>query len=195
MAERPQSDAVDPAMVIGSGQEETLRRLRVRVLAALRVQVRDHALADDLCHEAFRVVLERLARKPLEDPARLESYLMQTARFLVIAHRRRRDRQRTATGHQATIEAVSDDQDHEFERQQAACADAVHRVLREMRWSRDREILVRVYLHDQDKEVVCRELGISEDHYKRVLHRARERFATLLQRRYRVPDLFCIALA
>jgi RNA polymerase sigma-70 factor (ECF subfamily) len=64
-----------------------------------------------------------------------------------------------------------------------------------MRWSRDREILVRVYLHDQDKEVVCRELGISEDHYKRVLHRARERFATLLQRRYRVPDLFCIALA
>jgi RNA polymerase sigma-70 factor (ECF subfamily) len=63
-----------------------------------------------------------------------------------------------------------------------------------MQLPRDREILVRVYLHDQDKDRVCRELGISEEHYKRVLHRARARFAELLQRRYRPSDLFCIAL-
>lgn len=194
MAERPQSDAADPATVIGPEREETLRRLRARVLAALRAELRDHALADDLCHEAFRIVLERLARRPLEDPAGLESYLMQTARYLVIQHRRRQHRRRTSTGQQSAIDATADARDHDAELRVAACAEAVRRVLQEMRGPRDREILVRVYLHDQHKEVVCRDLRVSEEHYKRVLHRARERFATLFQRRYGPRDLFCIAL-
>ncbi|MBX3703935.1 MAG: sigma-70 family RNA polymerase sigma factor [Steroidobacteraceae bacterium] len=171
------------------------RRLRDGVLALLRAELRDFALADDLCHEAFRIVLERLARQPLEDPARLDSYLMQTARHLVIEHRRRSVRQRTATGQQEAIDRMTHPQDDPAAAQQAAFrTQAVRRLLLEMRLPRDRELLVRVYLYDQDKDQVCRELGIDGEHYKRVLHRARARFAELLQRRYRPSDLLCIAL-
>jgi RNA polymerase sigma-70 factor (ECF subfamily) len=170
-------------------------RLRERVLAYLRVELGDHALADDLCHETLRIVLERLARKPLEDPAGLDAYVMQTARYLVIEHRKRQARQRTSTGQQAAIDGVVDPQhDPAAERQLEFRARAVRQLLLEMRLPRDRELLVRVYLYDQDKAQVCRELGIGEEHYKRVLHRARARFADLLQRRYRPSDLFCIAL-
>lgn len=170
-------------------------RLRERVLAFLRNELRDPVLADDLCHETLRIVLERLARQPLEDPARLDSYLVQTARYLVIEHRKRQARQRTSTGQQAAIEGMVHPQDDLGAEQQLEFrARAVRQLLLEMRRRRDREILVRVYLHDQDKEAVCRELGIGEEHYKRVLHRARARFAELLQRRYRPSDLFCIAL-
>ena len=182
----------DPA---GLPATDEYARLRERVLALLRIELRDHALADDLCHETLRIVLERLARRPLEDPAALDAYVMQTARYLVIEHRKRQARQRTVTGQQAAIEGLADPEDD------AAAAQllesrvvAVRQLLQEMRLPRDREILVRVYLHDQDKETVCRELGIGEEHYKRVLHRARGRFADLLQRRYRPSDLFCIAL-
>lgn len=183
------------AATLGLPTAEEYGQLRERVLAFLRHELRDHALADDLCHETFRIVLERLARQPLEDPARLDAYLVQTARYLVIDHRKRAARQRTMTGQQAAIEGLADPEDD------AAAAQllesrvvAVRQLLQEMRLPRDREILVRVYLHDQDKETVCRELGIGEEHYKRVLHRARGRFADLLQRRYRPSDLFCIAL-
>jgi len=170
-------------------------RLRARVLAYLRVELSDQALADDLCHETLRIVLERLARKPLEDPAGLDAYVMQTARYLVIEHRKRQARQRTSTGQQAAIDGVVDPQhDPAAERQLEFRARAVRQLLLEMRLPRDRELLVRVYLYDQDKAQVCRELGIGEEHYKRVLHRARARFADLLQRRYRPSDLFCIAL-
>lgn len=170
-------------------------RLRDGVLALLRAELRDVALADDLCHETFRIVLERLARRPLEDPARLDSYLMQTARHLVIEHRRRNVRRRTATGQQEVLDRMIHPQDDPSAAQQLEfCTQAVRRLLQEMQLPRDREILVRVYLYDQDKDQVCRELGIGEAHYKRVLHRARARFAELLQRRYRPSDLFCIAL-
>lgn len=183
------------AAAAGNAAVADYGRLRERVLAFLRNELRDPALADDLCHETFRIVLERLARQPLEDPARLDSYLVQTARYLVIEHRKRTARQRTSTGQQAAIDGVIHPQeDPGTEQQLEFRVQAVRKLLRELRLPRDREILVRVYLHDQDKETVCRELGIGDEHYKRVLHRARARFAELLQRRYRRSDFFCIAL-
>jgi RNA polymerase sigma-70 factor (ECF subfamily) len=185
----------DIAAAMGLDSAASCAQLRERVLAYLRSELRDPALADDVCHDAFRIVLERLARQPLEDPARLASYLMQTAHHLVIMHRRREVRRRTATGQQEVLDGATHPQDDPAAAQETEfCVQAVRHLLQEMQLPRDREILVRVYLHDQDKDRVCRELGISEEHYKRVLHRARARFAELLQRRYRPSDLFCIAL-
>lgn len=174
--------------------DEQLERLRGNVLALLRAELRDHALAEDVCQEAFRIVLERLARQPLEHPERLEGYVVQTARYLAVSHYRLGARRQTATGQQPAIDATAAAEDPAANQHQAQCAAAMRRLLQEMRHPRDREILVRVYLYDQDKDIVCRELGIDEGHYKRVLHRARIRFAELLQRRYRRSDLFCIAL-
>ncbi len=183
------------AAAFGVESKADYARLRDGVLTLLRVELRDHALADDLCNETFRIVLERLERQPLEDPSRLAAYLAQTARYLAGEHRKKLARRRTVTGQQAAIEATADTRDGQEDALQLdARARAVREVLEEMRRTRDREILVRVYLHDQDKGTVCRELGIGEEHYKRVLHRARSRLADLLQRRYRRSDFFCIAL-
>jgi RNA polymerase sigma-70 factor (ECF subfamily) len=49
--------------------------------------------------------------------------------------------------------------------------------------SRDRELLVRFYLHDEPKEELCRQYGLSDLHFNRVIFRARERFRDLLQSR------------
>ena len=48
--------------------------------------------------------------------------------------------------------------------------------------TRDRALLVRYYLHDEDKRVICRELGLSEPSFNVVLFRARARFLELLQK-------------
>lgn len=176
------------------GSEATLAHLRDGVLYLLRKELRDYALADDLCNETFRIVLERLRQQPLEDPARISSYLGQTARNLIIAHRRKAQRQRTLTGQQATLDATGTaDGDPALILQSRSRAAAVRKVLEEIPQLRDREILVRVYLHDQDKEQVCRELGISPDHFRRVVHRARERFRTLIEQRYSRSDLYSFA--
>jgi RNA polymerase sigma-70 factor (ECF subfamily) len=173
----------------------SLAGLRDGVLYLLRKELRDFALADDLCNETFRIVLERLQRQPLEDPSKISSYLAQTARNLVIEHRRRGTRQLTVTGHRAAMEAIGDaDLDPALILQSQSRAAAVRKVLQEIPQVRDREVLVRVYLYDQDKDQVCRELGIGADHFKRVVHRARERFRTLIEQRHARADLFSLAI-
>jgi hypothetical protein len=44
-------------------------------------------------------------------------------------------------------------------------------------------VLVRFYLDDEDKEKICSELRLSEEHFNRVIFRARNRFRELLERR------------
>jgi hypothetical protein len=67
-------------------------------------------------------------------------------------------------------------------------------MLEEMPVARDREVLVRFYLDDEDRETICRELRLSEEHFNRVIFRARNRFRELVEHRgFRKADLLTIA--
>lgn len=190
------ADAEALADALGAQSAVALQELRKGVLMLLNKELRDSALAEDLCNETFRVVIERLREQPLRDPSRLSFYLAMTARNLAIANRQKMKRRRTDTGNQRAIDNLSDPDDDPsaiLERQTRAAA--VRKVLEEIRPIRDREILVRVYLHDQDREEVCRALGIDESHFKRVIYNARERFRNLMERRFRVSDLYCLVIA
>lgn len=172
-----------------------LQDLRDGLFYLLRRQINDRALAEDLCNEAFRIVLERVQHQPLADPTKLAAFLAQTARNLLTAEQRKAIRRRTDTGAQAAIDEYPDaaaDADEALHLQ--ACRRAIHEVLRKMRHIRDRELLVRYYLHNEDKETICRHFGLTEDHFNRVLFRARERFRGLLERRFSKSDLLCLAL-
>lgn len=172
-----------------------LQNLRAGVLSLLRKELRDFALADDLCNETFLIVLERLRQRPLDDPAGLSSFLAQTARNLVIANRRKAMRQRTATGLQAALEnQPATELDPAVLLQLELRATAVRKLLQEIPQRRDREILVRVYLYDQHPDQVCRELAIDASHYKRVIYRARTRFRTLIEERYGRADFYSFAI-
>src|SRR6202008_4290949 len=73
-------------------------------------------------------------------------------------------------------------------------ASAARRMLEEMPVARDREVLVRFYLDDEDREKICRELRLSEEHFNRVIFRARNRFRQLIEHRgFRKTDLLTIA--
>jgi hypothetical protein len=56
-------------------------------------------------------------------------------------------------------------------------------MLEEMPAERDRELLVRFYLNDEEKEQICQELKLSREHFNRVIFRARNRFRELLEHR------------
>jgi RNA polymerase sigma-70 factor (ECF subfamily) len=100
-----------------------------------------------------------------------------------LRNHRRKDRTAVSSG-DGLEELPGTEDDPEWERvgrpQWAATA---RRMLGEMPAERDRDLLVRFYLNDEAKEQICQELKLSQEHFNRVIFRARNRFRELLEHR------------
>ena len=140
----------------------------------------DLELARELCQETLVILLKRLRTVGLSDPSALSAYAAQTARNLAIAYHRKEGRRRTDTNIEA-IEFVSDPRRGQSEQVAANRLGAiVHRLLGELPTDRDRMVLKRYYLQEEDKADICRDLQMSDLAFNQVLFRARNRFRDLL---------------
>ena len=54
-------------------------------------------------------------------------------------------------------------------------------LLNELNVERDRELLTRYFVYDQEKDLICRELNLDSLHFNRVLFRAKGRFRSLIE--------------
>jgi RNA polymerase sigma-70 factor (ECF subfamily) len=139
-------------------------------------------LAEDVQQETFRIVIERLRREGLADPAGLAPFLRGTARNLLIADRRKSARRRTwgDSGELAAavaptpspLQSVLLDEE----------AGIVRKLIGELPTDRDRQLLLRFYVGEEEKERICADLGLDHLHFNRVLFRARQRFKELHER-------------
>jgi RNA polymerase sigma-70 factor (ECF subfamily) len=59
----------------------------------------------------------------------------------------------------------------------------VRQVIRELGTERDRDILLRFYIAEEDKERISADFGLTSLQFNRVLHRARERYRELYLQR------------
>ena len=145
-------------------------------------RVRDPEVAADILQDAAVTTLEKLQNGEIARPENIGGYLYRVA----INHLRNHCRKdRSAVSSADDLENLaSQDNDPEWNligRPQWAAA--VRRVLGELPTARDRDLLIRFYLQDEDKDDICRELNLSEEHFNRVIFRARNRFRKLLERR------------
>lgn len=162
---------------------ELVERYSNGLLSFLRRKTSDHDLADDLHQDTFRIVLERLRAGGLANPAQLAGFIHATAKNLVIAHFRKQARRKTDADC-TVIDSVSHagmTQSEQIMRDEQA--DIVRALLAELSCQRDRDLLRRYYLCEEDKRTICAALRISEKHFNRVIYRARERFKALLLKR------------
>ena len=156
-------------------------------------RVRDPDVAADILQDAAVTTLEKLRSGEIARPENLGGYLYRVALNHLRNHRRK-DRSAVSSP-DALDELTSSENEEDWGniggRQWATAA---RRMLEEMPVARDREILVRFYLNDEDKETICLELQLSEDHFNRVIFRARNRFREFIEHRgFRKADLLTIA--
>lgn len=154
-------------------------RYRRGVLFMLLRQTGDSALAEDLCQETFRIVIERLRTKGLEQPELLNAFIRSTARNVAIGEYRKHTRRKTEADTDAVERAGGPEEDPERIVDRAEHGELVHQVLDELNTDRDRDILYRFYIAEEDKDAICADLGLSTLHFNRVLFRARQRFKEL----------------
>jgi len=156
--------------------------------AGVRALVRRHArpadpIIDDLVQDVLHTLILRLRDNALHDAATLPAYVRSTVVFVVTAEYRKRGRRGENDSDPPSPDDLPDpDQpDHHARREQLR--GSVNRVLAELVVERDREVLRRYYLKEEDRDTVCAALAIEPDHFHRVLHRARARMKELLVER------------
>lgn len=165
-----------------SAEGELVQRYSRGLLYLLRRLGAPPELADDLHQETFRIVLERLRRRELDDPAGLAGFLRGIAHNLMTAERRKTARRRTNPDEEQLEQAV-----HPAPSQLSSVlfdeeAATVRKLIGELPNDRDRQLLLRFYVAEEDKESICADLGLESLHFNRVLFRARQRFKELLER-------------
>lgn len=142
----------------------------------------DRSSVDDIHQDVFRVALQRIRQGEVREPERLNSFLCGVARRLTIDHHRKAAKQPVADDEAARLllsaEAGPDAMALANERAQIA-----EEVLSALEIDRQSQILKRFYIADEDKESICRDMGLTGLHFNRVLHRARKRFKELYLRR------------
>lgn len=164
-------------------EEVLARRYGPKIEFVLRRHVREPALAADLRQEALMVVIERLRGEGLAEPDKLAAFLYQTAINLARGEARTYFRRNTFPDYEAVERAATADALLADRLERRELGDMIRALLDELGQARDREILRRFYLHEEEKASICAGLDLSPEHFDRVLYRARQRFGRILRTR------------
>ena len=162
-----------------AAEDEFVQRYARGVAVILRRACTDRSAVEDLCQDTLATALRKIREGSVRDPERLSGFVASLARNLAIQHGRRAAAHRNDAVHIGS--AADDDPLKQIVRAQDGVL--VRRVLDELPTERDREILLRYYLQEQDRDEICAVLGLTREHFARVLFRAKERFRELYERR------------
>lgn len=184
----PDDSDFDPAALVAriragdaAAEEELVARFSTGILILLRRVTRDPTLSDDLHQETFEIALRRIRAGELREPEKLAPFLRQTAKNLALAAFRKGDRWRELDGEDGGA-APADPEGGPLGRMlRGEAASLVRQVLADLGSARDREVLWRYYIAEEDREPICRDLGLHRTQFNVILFRARERFRNLVE--------------
>jgi RNA polymerase sigma-70 factor (ECF subfamily) len=176
---------------IAAGDEyaeaELVRRYKDGIAIIIQRIVMNDSVAEDLSQETFRVVLEKIRRGDVREPEKLSGFICGVARNLAIDSARKI---RRSANKQETVEAddIRDPQPDQFEqlwRKQRA--EIVRQTIEELKSKRDREVLFRYYIAEDDKERICADLNLTSQQFNSVIFRALKRYKELYTKRFGDP--------
>ncbi len=151
------------------------------LLSLLRRKLRDEQLAQDALNQAIVTSLEHVQAGRVADPSLIAGYVFQVAMNQMRNHRRKMVERAERRADPEIVDSLPDlhtSADSEIE---PAMAGKVRSVIQSLPTARDREIVKRFYLDEEDKDSICRDLGLSALHFDKVVFRARQRMRTLLE--------------
>ncbi len=163
----------------GRAEAELVERYGRSIRLILLKRTGSAQLASDLCQDTFVVTLKKLRAGELKNPGSLSAFIRQTAVNISIDHFRREKRYI----HQSDgiISLQHSHRDHKArEIDYETAREVLEEALERLAMERDREILRRFYLADEDKVAICRDLQLSPTHFDRVLYRAKQRMRELI---------------
>ena len=193
----PDAHVVEPAARSPRMDRAAVEGLIAKHYTGLRLLIQrrtgDAEIAADILNQAACTAWEKWQSGQVRRPEEIGGYIFQVAMNL-LRNRRRKVVERADRHVDSELlgQLPADAPDGWLEKKIAV---RVKRVLQELPSRRDREILVRFYLKEEEKDAICRDLALEADQFDKVLHRARARLKELLEASgLHKSDLFMLCL-
>lgn len=171
-----------------TAESELVKRYSPGIRLILLKRTGNPQLASDLSQDTFIVTLRILRSGDLKKPESLAAFIRQTAVNISIQHFRKE--KRYVKNPDEIIEQLVAHRDHKVEKLDSRTnREILGKVLDQLSMARDREILRRFYLKDEDKAEICIDLQLSAVHFDRVLYRAKQRMRELINRQKGLKSL------
>lgn len=180
-------------------EREALHETLLRDMSGLKAQLtrvtRNADLAADLLQDAIVTALRKLRTGEIEHRNQLDGYVYRVALNHLRNHRRTdKSGVSDADGALGLVDAAAESRPVRCI-QAEQWAGVVRRLMSEMSSARDREVLVRFYLREEERGKLCQSLGLTDMQFNRVIFRARRRFRELLAHKgFGKSDLLILAL-
>ncbi len=161
--------------------EGLIRQNYAGLLALVRRRARDENVAADLVNDAIVLALEHYRAGRIADPERIGGYIFQVAMNLLRNHRRKSENRGDLRADPELIDRTMA-ADEPADGLDARTLARVRSAIESLPAARDREIVKRFYLDEEEKDSICGALGLSTLHFDKVIFRARKRLKDLLSK-------------
>ena len=101
----------------------------------------------------------------------------------MIGDYRKESRRRTSADTELVQRQLDESSDQLGELIKRESSRAIRETLLELNNERDKELLYRFYILQEEKLTICKILALSAEHFDRVISRARKRFRQLVEKR------------
>jgi RNA polymerase sigma-70 factor (ECF subfamily) len=149
----------------------------IRIKASIRLRSRE--ALEDIRQETLMRVLRNLRNGVIEHPERFGAYVNSVCSNVMLEHFRGDSRWSQFPNERA--EPESDGSDGESSLLQDERRGLVRQALQELP-VKDRRLLHRIFMDEEDKDAVCAEFGVTREHLRVLLHRARGRLRATMRK-------------
>jgi RNA polymerase sigma-70 factor (ECF subfamily) len=134
---------------------------------------------EDKVHDTFLIVVNAIKRGDLREPERLMGFVRtvvrrQVAAYIEQAVHTRREQADLETGITVADRKRNPEQEAMLKQKAELMKSALEALSQ-----RDRDILIRFYLHEQTQEQICREMCLTETQFRLLKSRAKAKFGEI----------------
>lgn len=164
-------------------------------------QTQDYSLTQDLCQDAFLIVLKKARNGEIKNNDAAGAFIRSVGVNLLIEFKRKKVRQKTDAIH--CVETLLPNQEDSFVKdiEKSQALKLVQQVIQELPNQRDQQLLRDYFLYGNSKANICQSFDLKPEHFDRVLYRARQRLKQLLAVKlgidtssFTITNIICIAL-
>jgi RNA polymerase sigma-70 factor (ECF subfamily) len=145
----------------------------------VRGKLKSRELASDLVNEAIVITLEHARLNRLTSIESIGGYVFKVSMNLLRNHERNTDNRFDLRVDGGVMESLAKYDSDNVEADQIR--HKTQQLIESLASSRDREVIKRFYLDEDDKQLICDELGLTPLQFTKVMSRARQRMKQIFE--------------